>query len=92
MKKFLKKMKYKKNKLALLIRILQLESNPRTLLESLSLKDFEYLLDDSVDADEIDYADYSGEVRALIEGCGVPSKFRTCVELAEKLTAGIRGE
>ena len=79
-------MKYKKNKLALLIRILQLESNPRALLESLSLKDFEYLLDDSVDADEIDYADYSGEVRALIEGCGVPSKFRACVELTEKLT------
>ena len=79
-------MKYKKNKLALLIRILQLESNPRALLESLSLKDFEYLLDDSVEADEIDYADYSGEVRTLIEGCGTPSKFRRCVELVEQLT------
>ena len=80
-------MKYKKNKLALLIRILQLESNPRALLESLSLKDFEYLLDDSVETDEIDYADYSGEIRALIEGCGTPSKFRKCVELTESLTA-----
>ena len=79
-------MKYKKNKLALLIRILQLESNPRALLESLSLRDFEYLLDDDMDADEIDYADYSGEIRTLIEGCGTPSKFRKCVELTERLT------
>ncbi len=80
-------MKHKKNKLALLIRILQLESNPRALLESLNLRDFEYLLDDSMDADEIDFADYSGEIRAMIEGCGTPPKFRKCVELAETLTS-----
>ena len=78
-------MKYKKNKLALLIRVLQLESNPRALLENLNLKDFEYLLDESVEADEIDYADYSAEIRALIEGCGTPSKFRKCLELTERL-------
>jgi SNF2 family DNA or RNA helicase len=80
-------MKHKTNKLALLIRILQLESNPRALLESLNLRDFEYLLDDSMDADEIDFADYSGEIRAMIEGCGTPPKFRKCVELAETLTS-----
>lgn len=78
-------MKYRKNKLALLIRILQLESNPRLLLDNLSLKDFEYLLDDSMDADEIDYADYSDEIRRLIEGCGTPGKFQKCVELAASL-------
>ncbi len=78
-------MKYKGNKLALMIRILQLESNPHTLLESLNLRDFEYLLDDCMDDDEIDYADYSGEIRTLIEGCATPPKFQKCVDLTEKL-------
>ena len=80
-------MKYKKNKLGLLVRILQLESNPRALLENLNLKDFEYLLDDSVDANEIDFADYSDEIRSLIEGCGTPVKFRACVHLAAERVA-----
>ena len=79
-------MKYRKNKLALLIRILQMESDPKLLLQSLDLADFTYLLDDSVDASEIDYADYSDEVKDLIESCGRTTKFNRCVELADTLT------
>lgn len=75
------KMKYRKNKLALLIRILQMESDPRMLLQSLNLRDFAYLLDDSVETDEIDYADYSSEVKALIEGSHASTKFSECVNL-----------
>lgn len=75
-------MKYRGNKLALLIRILQMESNPELLLQSLNLADFTYLLDDSMESSEIDYVDYSDEVKTLIEVCGKTTKFNHCVELA----------
>ena len=78
-------MKYRKNKLALLVRILQMESDPKLLLRSLDLSDFAYLLDDSVESAEIDYADYSEEVKSLIDSCGRTTKFRRCVELAASL-------
>ena len=78
-------MKYRKNKLALLVRILQMESNPKLLLQSLDLADFAYLLDDSVETAEIDYADYSDEVKALIDACSRTTKFERCVELASSL-------
>lgn len=77
--------KYRKNKLALLVRILQMESNPKLLLQSLDLADFAYLLDDSVETSEIDYADYSDEVKKLIDSCGRATKFKCCVELASSL-------
>lgn len=77
--------KYRKNKLALFIRILQMESNPKLLLKSLDLADFTYLLDDSVGTLEIDYADYSDKVKELIYSCGSSTKFKHCVELASSL-------
>ena len=78
-------MRYGNNKLALLVRILQMESNPKLLLQALNLSDFAYLLDDSSDIAEIDYVDYSDEVKALIESCGTATKFKQCVELAVSL-------
>ena len=80
-------MKYRKNKLALLIRILQLESNPKALLHSLNLRDFAYLLDDNLPEEEIDFADYSKEIQALINSSGTPTKFAQCVALAEDLAS-----
>lgn len=80
-------MKYRKNKLALLIRILQMESNPQMLLRSLDLRDFAYLLDDSEDVDSIDFADYSEEVKALIEQCRKTTKFQNCIEQVKELTS-----
>lgn len=79
------KMKYRKNKLALMIRILQLESNPKLLLQTLNLSDFQYILDDSREIDEIDYADYSSEVKFLIESCKTSSKMMDCIDLIESL-------
>ena len=81
------KMKYRRNKLALLIRILQLESDPKLLLTSLDLNEFAYLLDDSVEASEIDYADYSEEVKQLIDDSGVSSKFSQCTKLVSSLVS-----
>ena len=78
-------MKYRKNKLALLVRILQLESDPRMLLQALDLNDFRYLLDDTAETSEIDYANYSDEIRSLIDNCEESSKFCRCIELTEKL-------
>ena len=78
-------MKYRKNKLALFIRLMQLESNPKMLLQRLELKDFQYLLDDSVDTDEIDFADYSQEILDLINNCKSSEKFKSCVNLTQSL-------
>ena len=80
-------MKYRKNKLALLIRILQMESNPQMLLRALDLKDFAYLLDDSEEADSIDFADYSEEVKALIARCDQTTKFSSCIGLTQELVS-----
>lgn len=80
------KMKYRNNKLALLVRLMQLESDPRMLLRSMDIAEFAYLLDDSVETAQIDYADYSDEVKKLIENAGKSTKFKECINLTEKLT------
>lgn len=80
-------MKYKKNKLGLMVRLLQLESNPKMLLQWLDLQDFQYLLDESVDTSDIDFADYSDEIKNLINNTGESTKFSHCVSLTEQLTS-----
>jgi SNF2 family DNA or RNA helicase len=80
-------MKYKHNKLALLIRLLQLESNPKMLLNNLSLQDFQYLLDETVEVDEIDFVDSSEEIQQLIENSKTATKFDRCVELTQSLVS-----
>lgn len=77
--------KYAKNKLALIIRLLQLESNPGMLLKALDLSDFSDILDTSGSADQIDYVDYSEEVVSLIHSIGHTAKYNECVNLAIQL-------
>lgn len=81
------KKKYKRNKLALLIRILQLESNPKSLLNNLNLSDFKYLLDESLEIDEIDFVDYSQEIQDLINQCDVSSKLKNTVDTIQQLVS-----
>lgn len=81
------RMMYRKKPLALLIRLMQLETDPRLLLERLDLSDFAYLLDDSVEPEMIDYADHSDEVRRLIWSMDRTTKSARCVELAASLAA-----
>ncbi len=76
--------KYRGNKLALFLRILQLESNPRLLLQRLDLRDFRDLLDDGAPVEEIDFTDCQ-EARRLIEACPPSAKFQRCVQLVEGL-------
>lgn len=79
------KQKYRRNQLALLIRLLQLESNPKMLLQKLDLSEFAYVLNDADDINEIDFVDYSNEIEALINSIGITAKKQACVNLVEKL-------
>ena len=78
-------MKYRKNKLTLMLRILQLETNPTLLLNKLELSEFRYILDDSSSIDEIDFVDYSDDVKRLIHSCDASTKFKHCIDLVKNL-------
>lgn len=80
-------MKYAKNKLALIIRLLQLESNPRMLLEAIENggEDFSDILDTQGSIEDIDYKDYSSEIVTLINSISQTSKFNMCIQQAKKL-------
>lgn len=77
--------KYQYNKLALFIRILQLESNPRMILEALDLNDFSDILDITDNIDDIDFVDYSDDVRQLIDRIEITSKMTACIHEVRKL-------
>lgn len=77
--------KYRKNKLALFIRLLQLESNPELLLKNLNFGDFKYLLDEDCEIDEIDYVDYSTEIIQLIKNCPASQKMERCINEVKNL-------
>ena len=80
--------KYRGNKLALFLRILQMESNPRMLLNRLDLEDFRDLLDDGTPEPESDPAIFGQELRRIIGACPPSVKLRRCVRLAEELVHG----
>ncbi len=77
--------KYAKNKLALIVRLLQLESDPKMLLKAMDLSDFADILDISGDVEEIDYVDYSEDVRNLVESIRITKKFSACINKALEL-------
>lgn len=77
--------KYQNNKLALFIRLLQLESNPRLILNALDFSDFKEILDITDDVDQIDIVDYSNDVKQLINKIKITSKMRACVDTAKEL-------
>ena len=79
------KIKYRKKPLVLLIRLMQMENDPKMLLEKLDLKDFDYLMDDTVKSDEIEYANYTEEVQALINSIEITTKFNHCLRLVKSL-------
>ena len=77
--------KYQNNKLALFIRILQVESNPKMLLNALDFSDFKDILDITEDINEIDIIDYSDEVKQLIDKIKVTSKMSACINKVKEL-------
>lgn len=78
-------LKYAKNKLALIIRLLQLESNPRMLLKSLDLSEFSDILDISGEIEQFDYVNFSDDVVSLINKIKTTKKFDACIEVALRL-------
>ncbi|MGE6370731.1 SNF2-related protein [Planococcus kocurii] len=75
-------LKYSKNKLALTIRLLQLESNPQMLLNALDAngEDFSEILDTSGEIEDIGFIDYSDEIKSLIHSVSATKKFDACIE------------
>lgn len=79
------KMKYKKNLLALMLRIMQLESNPRLLLEDLNPAEYSWLLHEDEETGEIDYVDYSEEIESMIRNAPASQKVGECLSLVQQL-------
>lgn len=78
--------KYRSNKLALFIRVLQLESNPRLILKSLDESDFNRVLEITENIDDMEFKDYSDEIRNIIETIDITTKMKKCIETVQKLT------
>lgn len=80
-------LKYAKNRLALIIRLLQLESNPKMLLKSINQEDFSDILDTTLDPELIDYTDYSQDIIDLINSVDKTEKFNSCIQQVEQLNS-----
>ena len=82
-------LKYAKNKLVLIIRLLQLESNPKMLLKAISenQEDFSAILDTTSDPEDIDYVDYSQDIKDLINSLGKTEKFNSCIQQVKQLNS-----
>ena len=76
---------YRKNKFALIIRLLQLESNPRMLLEKIDFNDFEYIFDDTQELiEDMDFIDCSQEITVLVKGAPkFSTKQKKCINLIQ---------
>ena len=79
------KMRYRKNKLALLLRAMQLETDPLMLLDSLDTTEYSWLLSEDEETGEIDYVDYSDEIEGMIRRAPASIKVERCVSLANRL-------
>lgn len=79
------KMRYRKNKLALMLRVMQLEADPRMLLDDLDPAEYSWLLDENEETGEIDYVDYSEEIEEMILRAPASIKIEYCISLADRL-------
>lgn len=79
------KMRYRKNKLALMLRVMQLETDPRMLLGDLDPAEYSWLLDENEETGEIDYVDYSEEIEEMILRAPASIKIEHCISLANRL-------
>ena len=82
-------LKYAKNRLVLIIRLLQLESNPKMLLKVIyeNQEDFSGVLDTTLDPEFIDYIYYSQDIVDLINSIDKTKKFNSCIQQVEELNS-----
>ena len=79
------KQKYRSNMLGFFIRVMQLETNPRLILENLDISEFSDLLEITDNVDDIDYVDFSQDVEDLVYKIHMSSKKKKCIDLAKRL-------
>ena len=79
------KMRYRKNKLALMLRVMQLESDAKLLLENLDTREYAWLLSEDEETGEIDYVDYSDEIVGMIKALPPSQKANTCADIIATL-------
>ncbi|MGL6167319.1 MAG: SNF2-related protein [Fusobacteriaceae bacterium] len=79
--------KFRKSQFGIIIRLLQLQSNPKLLLEKLEDSDFRNVLDITATEEKIDFIDYSDEIKDEIKILNKKNseKFMKCLELIKKL-------
>ena len=79
--------KYRRNKFAMLIRILQLESDAKMLLEKIDLNEYRNILDDDEDIEvsDIDFVDYSNSMRKMLESTDKSTKMVKTLEVVKEL-------
>lgn len=79
------KSRYRRNKLALMLRILQLENDPLDLLDDLDPADYRWILEEDEETGEVDVVDYSDQIVDMIRSTGMPLKRERCVRLVDDL-------
>lgn len=77
--------RYRKDKLTLMLRILQLENDPLDLLENLDPEEFRWVLEEDEDTGSVDVVDYSEQIVGMIRSTGGAIKRHRCVELVKGL-------
>ncbi len=79
---------YKNNMFALLVRILQLESNPQLLLKKINQDDFKAIIDDESDfSEDVMIQDYREDIVHYISQIKRTTKTQKTIELIKQLTA-----
>lgn len=76
---------YRKNKLTLMLRMLQLENDPEDLLAELDPNDFRWVLEVDEDTGNVDVVDYSQDIVSMIHTTGLSAKRLRCVRLIKDL-------
>ena len=79
---------YRKNKLTLMLRILQLENDPEDLLDDLDPNEFRWVLEVDEDTGDVDVADYSQDIIEMIRTTGISEKRLRCARLIQDLVRG----
>ncbi|EGQ3399750.1 SNF2-related protein [Staphylococcus pseudintermedius] len=78
--------KFKNSPLTLFIKIMQLESVPTMLLETLDFKDFEKMLDLNVSHEDLmNFVDYSEDIKAYINKIDLTSKMKETINIVSQI-------
>lgn len=77
--------RYRKNKLTLMLRVLQMENDPMDLLEDLDPEEYRWILEEDDATGGVDVVDYSDQIVDMIRSTGVPFKQERCLRLVEDL-------